>query len=90
MHFIDLTREAFMEFTTRIDPVYRGPTINWLEQDKSKIYAQPKFSDRCTANEYTRKYGFTSDTDFKYIKAEIKKLGQTPMEVKNHKILILL
>ena len=72
-----------MEFASCIDPMYRGPTVNWLEVDKSKIYTWPKFLDKCTANDYSRKYGFSSDPDFDYIKAELKKMGRKPKEVTN-------
>ena len=71
-----------MEFASRIDPMYRGPTVNWVEVDKCKIYTQPKFSDKCTTNNYSRKYGFSNDPDFDYIKAELKKMGWKPKEVK--------
>ena len=71
-----------MEFASHIDPMCRGPTINWVEVDKSKIYALPKFSDKCTANKYSRKYGFSNDPDFEYIKEELKKMGRKPKEVK--------
>ena len=71
-----------MEFASHIDPMYRGPTVNWVEVDKSKIYAWPKFSDKCTANNYSRKYGFSTDPDFEYIKEELKKMGRKPKEVK--------
>ena len=71
-----------MEFASHIDPMYRGPTVNWVDVDKTKIYAQPKFSDKCTANNYSRKYGFSNDPDFDYIKEELKKMGRKPKEVR--------
>ena len=69
IHFMDISEAAFMEFMKRTDPMYWGPTINWAEVDKTKFYLGPKFSDKCMMNKYARKYGFTSDTDFDYIKA---------------------
>ena len=72
-----------MEFTSWIDPMYRGPTVNWVDVDKSKLYLCPKFSDQCMANDYSRKYGFSNDPDFDYIKAELKKMGRKPKEVRN-------
>ena len=81
IHFIDITEEAFMEFAKWIDPLYQGETVNWLKVDKSKLYSQPKFSDKSTANDYSRKYGFTNDPDFDYVKSELKKMGRKPKEV---------
>ena len=81
IHFIDITEPAFMEFTSCIDPMYQRPTINWVDVDKTKLYAQPKFSDKCTANDYSRKYGFNNDPDFDYIKVELKKMGRKLKEV---------
>ena len=71
-----------MEFASCINPMYRGPTVNWVEVDKSKIYAWPKFLDKCTANDYSRKYGFSNNPDFECIKEELKKMGRKPKEVK--------
>ena len=39
-----MTEPAFMEFTLWTDPMYRGPTVNWVDVDKSKLYSHPKFS----------------------------------------------
>ena len=72
---------AFMEFTSCIDLMYQGPTINWVDVDKSKLYSWPKFSNKCTANDYSRKYGFNNDPDFDYIRAELKKMGRKLKEV---------
>ena len=72
-----------MEFALQIDPMYRGPTVNWVDVDKSKLYSHPKFLDKCMANDYSRKYGFSNDPDFDYIKAELKKMGIKPKEVTN-------
>ena len=74
---------AFMEFALHIDPIYRGPTVNWVDVNNTKVYFHPKFSDKCTASDYSRKYSFTSDPDFDYIKAELKKMGRKPKEVTN-------
>ena len=81
IHFIDITEQAFMEFTSHIDPMSRGPTINWVDVDKSKLYSRPKFSDKCQANDYSRKYGLNNDPDFDYIKVELKKMGRKLKEV---------
>ena len=72
-----------MEFALQIDPMYRGPTVNWVDVDKSKLYLHPKFSDKCIANDYSRKYGFSNDPDIDYIKAELKKMGRKPKDVRN-------
>ena len=72
-----------MEFASHIDPMYRGPTVNWVDVDKMKIYSHPKFSDKCTASDYSSKYGYSSDLDFDYIKAELNKMGRKPKEVTN-------
>ena len=72
-----------MEFTSWIDPMYRGPTVNWVDVDKTKLYSCPKFSGKCTASDYSRKYRFSSDPDFDYIKAKLKKMGRKPKEVTN-------
>ena len=61
-----------MGFTSWIDPMYRGPTVNWVDVDKSKLYSNLKFSDKCIANDYSRKYGFSNNADFDYIKAKLK------------------
>ena len=70
-----------MEFAKRINPMYQGPAVIWLEVDKSKLYSWPKFSDKCTANDYSHKYGFTNDPDFDYMKTKLKKMGRKPKEV---------
>ena len=87
---MDISEPAFMEFAKRIDPKYRGPTVNWADVDKTKLYSRPKFSDKCTANQYTQKYGFSSDADFDYVKAEVEKFGRKPMEVTNKILPILI
>ena len=70
-----------MEFASHIDLMYSGPTTNWVDVDKTKLYSQPKFSDKCTTNDYSRKYGFNNDPDFDNIKAELKKMGRKLKEV---------
>ena len=67
-----------MELASQIDPMYRRPTVNWVDVDKTKLYSWPKFSDKCTASDYNRKYRFSSDPDFDYIKVELKKWGGNP------------
>ena len=67
-----------MEFMSCIDPVYRGPTVNWVDVDKRKIYARPKFLSKCIVSDYSQKYGFSNDPDFDYVKAELKKMGRKP------------
>ena len=81
IHFIDIMEASFMEFASCIDPMYRGPTVNWVDVDKSKIYTWPKFSDKCTTSDYSQKYGFSNDPDFDYVKAELKKMARKPKEV---------
>ena len=83
IHFIDVTEPAFMEFTSWIDPMDRGPTVNWVDVDNSKLHSCPKFSDKCTANDYSRKYRFSNDPDFDYIKAKLKKIEGKPKKVTN-------
>ena len=75
-----------MEFAKCIEPMYRGPTVNWVDVDSTKIYAQPKFSDKCLASDYSQKYGFDNDADFNYVKEELKKIGCKLKEVINTKI----
>ena len=87
---MDISDAAFMEFANRIDLKYCGPTVNWAEVDKTKLYLRPTFSDKCMANQYTQKYEFTSDADFDYVKAEVQKFGRKPMEGTNKILLILI
>ena len=42
------------------------------------------------AKQYTQKCGFTSDTNFDYVKAKVEKFGRKPMEVTNKILLILI
>ena len=72
-----------MEFTSQVEPLYRGLTVNWVDVAKSKLYSHPKFLDKCMPNNYSRKYGFSNDPDFDYIKAELKTMGRKSKEVRN-------
>ena len=61
-----------MDFTSQNDPMYRGLTVNWVDVDKSKLYSHPKFPDKCTANDYNRKYGFNNELH----QGQVEKNGQ--------------
>ena len=83
IHYIDVSKEVFMEYAKRIHPKYQGDTINWVEVDKSKIYFCPKFTDMTRSKEYAQRFGFQNDPDFDYVKGHVDQMGRKPVPVTN-------